>query len=147
MRPEPFPSVEDLLPQRHPMVLLDSIVTFEGADIVCASELHADSLFVREGRLEPLALVEHMAQAVAIWYGLSPREGRVGDGIVVALQGVELSADAPKVGDELRVEAHRLWDDGTLGKFESRVRVGERLLVCATVVVLRRGGTEARGES
>lgn len=120
------------------MVLLDAVRHFEGSTIVCDATVRDDTPYVRGGTLASLALLEPMAQAMAAWYGLSPRSGSVQSGYVVAVPQLALGSDSARVGDVLQVEAVRAWDDGTLGQFECAVHRGPEELARATLLVVRR---------
>ena len=124
------------------MVFLDGVRAFEGSTIVCDARVRPDAPYVRGGSLATVVLLEHMAQAMATWYGLSPREGSVQKGYVVAVPDLTLRVPSVKAGDVLEVEAVRQWDDGTLGEFCCAVRRGDEEIARATLLVVRRASPE-----
>lgn len=120
------------------MVLLEAVRAFEGSTIVCGARVTDATPFVRGGRLASLVLLEHMAQTMAAWYTLSPREGSVDDGYVAAVPELCLSVPHVHTGDALEVEAVRKWDDGRLGEFACTVRRDGEEVARAKLLVVRR---------
>ena len=68
-------NIEDLIPQRAPMIFVDA---FDGIDDAEVSHtrltVRADQLFVENGRLTECGLIEHMAQSAAARDGWSCRK-------------------------------------------------------------------------
>ena len=73
-----------LIPQREPMVMIDSVSAEETDRCTTTLTITADNLFVRNGRFMEAGLVENAAQSAAA---------------LVGLQGMQQAADAtPKIG-------------------------------------------------
>ena len=73
-----------LIPQREPMVMIDSVSTEETDRCTTTLTITADNLFVRNGRFMEAGLVENAAQSAAA---------------LVGLQGLQQAVDAtPKIG-------------------------------------------------
>lgn len=121
-----LPPVEELLPHRERMLLLDEVREAEEAKIACGVVLREGSPFVENGRVSAMVAVEYMAQCVAAWVGLEDRRnGRpIRVGYLVGSREVTFAVDGFTVGDDLRVEAERLWGDDSLGHFACKVKRG-----------------------
>jgi predicted hotdog family 3-hydroxylacyl-ACP dehydratase len=118
-----MPPVEQLVPHRGPMLLLDEVRRGDAKGIECRVLLRPDSPFVEAGRVRAAVAVEYMAQCVAAWVGLQghARGEPVRIGYLVGAREVAFAVDEFRVGDELRIEATRVWGDDTLGHFECKV--------------------------
>jgi 3-hydroxymyristoyl/3-hydroxydecanoyl-(acyl carrier protein) dehydratase len=95
--------LSDFLPHRPPMLLLEEVRDFSGAEATVLGSVRADNPFLAsDGRLDPLAHAELLAQASAGLFGMQARAaGAVGQvrGMLVGvrdlvIEGV-LRADSP----------------------------------------------------
>ncbi len=136
--------MEDILPHRPPMILLDEVLSREGERIVCALTLRDGSPFVNEGRLQAVVTLEYMAQCAAAFAGLLARERGEGvrKGFLVAVREMDLARDWIAVGARLVVDAERVWGDATLGHFKCSVRERCDVFARAALSVVRE---DARG--
>lgn len=118
-----LPSLSEMLPHRPPMLLLTAVDHADAEAIVCRVQLEEGAAFVREGRAGAHVAIEYMAQAVAAFAGSrSLAEGRpVEVGYLIGARDVTFEVDWLYVGDELTVEARRVWGDDVLGSFNCRV--------------------------
>lgn len=124
-----FPPVEQLVPQRPPMRLVDAVLAASDDAITCAAEVRAGDLFVRDGRAPAAVALEYMAQAIAAHAGLGARArgGEPAVGLIAACRSLELHADALVPGDLLEITAERAFV-GPLTEYRARVtRRGEPL--------------------
>lgn len=130
-----MPPMEALLPHRAPMILLDDVCSCDEVRIECRVTLTEDSPFVVAGRVRSTIGVEYMAQCAAAWVGLQSlnRKEPVRVGYLIGARAVSLAIDHFLVGDELRVEAARVWGQDTLAVFECAVRRGEETVVTGTL--------------
>jgi predicted hotdog family 3-hydroxylacyl-ACP dehydratase len=128
------------------MLLLDEVVTADETHIECRVLLRPDSPFVAGDRVRSTLAVEYMAQCVAAWVGLQDHaQGLpIRIGYLVGAREVTFAVDEFRVGDDLRVEAARLWGDDMLGHFACSVRragdapsPGSSPLAAATLNVYR----------
>jgi predicted hotdog family 3-hydroxylacyl-ACP dehydratase len=127
--------IEALLPHRAPMILLDAIRAWDRDHIECYVTLTEGSPFVVAGRVRSTIGVEYMAQCAAAWVGLQAlaRKEPVRVGYLIGARAVSFAADHFSVGDELCVEATRVWGQDALALFECAVRRGEETLVAGTL--------------
>lgn len=100
----PIPA-EELIPHRLPMRLVETLVSAsDGAGIVEAAVAADGPLASPGGRLEPVGLVEMMAQAYAALKGYEDRSKgeEVKRGFLVGLRSLRLNGDAC-AGDHLEI--------------------------------------------
>ena len=132
-----YPPLEDLLPHRAPMILLDRVEDDAAESITCGVTLRDESTFVENGSVPAVVATEYMAQCVATFAGLkaSRQGGEVRVGYVIGARLIEFAVDAFHVGENLVVEAHRVWGDDILGTFECTVSCGGRRMASAILTV------------
>jgi len=57
-----FPAIEALIPHRPPMVMVDRVVKVDGVETETAFSITSDCLFVADGRLSEMGMLENLAQ-------------------------------------------------------------------------------------
>jgi predicted hotdog family 3-hydroxylacyl-ACP dehydratase len=121
------------------MLLLDEVRDADESRIECSVVLRPDSPFVEGDRAASTLALECMAQCVAAWVGL--RDHAAGQpvrvGYLVGTREVTFAVDEFRVGDELLIEATRLWGDEALGHFACAVRRGDETVAKASLNVHR----------
>lgn len=136
-------SIADLIPHRGRMCLIDGIERID--------EQHGGVLFTRVGadwplvegeRLDPLVLVEVVAQAAAVLVGWLRRhqERMGGRGWLVGVRRTELPAAAPAVGDALRVRVQVDYEVEAYAVFKGRVERDGRPLAEVEIQTYRPAG-------
>ena len=132
-----YPPLEDLLPHRAPMILLDRVEDDAAESITCGVTLRDESPFVENGSVPAVVATEYMAQCVATFAGL--KASRHGDevrvGYVIGARLIEFAVDTIHVGENLVVEARRVWGDDILGTFECTVDSAGRRVASAILTV------------
>ncbi|MDR2032891.1 MAG: hypothetical protein LBP86_11760 [Azoarcus sp.] len=108
--------IEEYLPHRGRMVLLDTVLEARTGYIRCALTPQLDSPFCREGRVPAYVGVEYMAQAIGALVGWESRERGlpVGTGFLVSARQFRSKVDGFAAGGMLTIEARENWrdDDG-----------------------------------
>lgn len=61
--------IQDLIPQKHPFVMVDSLFYFSKTEIETGLLISSDNLFVENSIFTEPGLIEHMAQSVALHTG------------------------------------------------------------------------------
>jgi predicted hotdog family 3-hydroxylacyl-ACP dehydratase len=139
--------IESLVPQRGAMCLLDRVVSWDGAGIVCASASHrrADNPLRARGRLHAVAGIEYAAQAVALHGALAAREGRaIGPGVLASLREVALHADRiDQIEGELLASADALVVERRHMLYAFRIEGDGRLLLQGRAAIALVAGTDA----
>ena len=62
-------TVEDLLPQKFPFVMVDSLFSYEETSLTSGFTIKEDNIFADNGNFAESGLIEHMAQSVALHTG------------------------------------------------------------------------------
>ena len=71
---EPFLPVEQYVPHRSPMLLIDRLLADDGERVEVEATVPADGLFVRDGVMPSWVGVELMAQTIGVFAGRRSRE-------------------------------------------------------------------------
>ncbi len=139
-----YPAIEELVPHRAPMLLLDRIEDDGDRTTTCGLTIREDSSFVENGAVPSYLALEYMAQAVAAHAGLRDvRKGQpVSIGYLIGARNVEFLVDEFRVGDQLRIIVSDVWCDGELGQFEVQIESGNRRVAGAQLNVYQ-GNIEA----
>ena len=111
--------IENLLPHREPMILLDCLIGHEEDTTVCLSTIHPGMPFFHEGRVPAHMGIELMAQTIAVHAGypayLERREPVVG--FLLGSPKLETAEPFFEEGRVLRVEAHQVWGEAEMLQF------------------------------
>jgi predicted hotdog family 3-hydroxylacyl-ACP dehydratase len=128
-----------LLAHTPPMILIDEVVEYAPPRIVCRVGLRPDSLFVEDGKVPALLCVEYMAQAIGCFAGFVrlARGQTVRIGFLLGAREIKLEADHLAVGDEVLVEAERLFGESTFGTFRCAVSVKGRQVASGVVNIFQ----------
>lgn len=132
-----YPPLEQLLPHRAPMILLDRVEEHAEGRIVCGLTLRDDSSFVENGSAPAVVATEYMAQCVAAYAGLKARRrgGEVRIGYIIGARLVEFEVASFEVGEKLSVRARHIWGDDILGRFDCSVEAGGTRVASAILTV------------
>lgn len=114
-----------LIPQRYPIVMVDTLYTYAEDYLLSGLHVRADTLFVDIETLQECGMLEHMAQSVALHTGFDyfRKNEEAPTGYIGSMQAVELIA-LPKVGDEVQTEVQIIQEfmGVTLVNITSKVR-------------------------
>jgi len=134
-----YPAVEELLPHKAPMVLLDRILSWDGATARCGLRVREGAPFVVDGKARAAVALEYMAQCVGVCTALRSLERGepLRMGYLVGARTMTLAVDRFDVGDELVVAATEEADGDELGLFACETERGGSVVVSATLSVYR----------
>ncbi|MFB9078175.1 hypothetical protein ACFFLS_17310 [Flavobacterium procerum] len=62
-------TVEDLIPQKFPFVMVDTMYTYSETSLISGLTVQSDNIFVKNDIFLEAGLIEHMAQSVALHTG------------------------------------------------------------------------------
>jgi len=103
-----FPAIEELIPHRPPMVLVYRVVRVDGLDTETAFLVRPDCLFVTDGVLSEMGMLENLAQTSFVflnYFFIKPDEvlwDKEKDNLGVISTILDLHVEAlPNVGQEL----------------------------------------------
>src|SRR5262245_24369300 len=112
-----YPPMEELLPHRAPMVLLDRMVMAGEAECVCEAVIRAEGLFAAgEGQVPGFIGLELMAQTIAAFSGYRLwKVGRpVEPGFLIGSPQWRSQCRDFAPGQRVRVVARRIWGETEL---------------------------------
>jgi predicted hotdog family 3-hydroxylacyl-ACP dehydratase len=126
-----FRPIEDYLPHRPPMLLIDELVEVTDIKAVVRTTIKPDCVFARDGIVHPAAMIEFMAQCCAILIGARPSGKGPRLGFIISCREVNLMVDSFSVGDKLELTAGKVHGQEALAVFSCTVsRDG---VLCATM--------------
>ncbi|MFT3826157.1 MAG: 3-hydroxyacyl-ACP dehydratase [Chitinophagaceae bacterium] len=98
-------SIIDLIPQRHPFVMIDKLVFCDDVQARTTLTVKKENIFVQDGRLREPGLVENIAQTAAARMGyLCKAENKpVPVGFIGAVQNLSIN-QLPAVEEEITTE-------------------------------------------
>ena len=135
MQPSSFP-LEEILPHRPPMVLLDEVVSFDESDgsLVAAAT-------IRPEWSENYVAIELMAQASAALAGIYDRlvggKDPARPGFLLGTRRLSLDIDRFEVGRRYLVTSKNVFRDGDAASFECSVRDGDKTVADAVLNAYR----------
>ncbi len=98
--------IEDILPQRPPMLMVDALTEYDENGAATVLTVRPDCIFVSDGRLTPEGVIENVAQTCAARTGYCSKYVLglpVEIGFIGALRKFRIIS-LPPVGEELRTE-------------------------------------------
>jgi len=100
-----------LIPQKGPFVMVDKLLHFEDKKVVAGLTISEENILTDNGKFSAPGLIEHMAQAVALYTGYRSylKEVKVPTGYIGAIKKAEIFA-LPSVGNELTTTVNILHD-------------------------------------
>jgi predicted hotdog family 3-hydroxylacyl-ACP dehydratase len=120
-----LPPVAEVLPQKPPMLLLESILWHTPNATACRVDLEASRPFSRaaDGAIPSWVALEYMAQCAAAHSGMREHsEGRpIRMGFLLGSRRVTFHARSFAFDRELHVVARSTWSDTELASFECQV--------------------------
>ena len=133
--------IESRIPHRHRMCLLDAVVSWDAAHVVCSATSHRDTEnpLRAHGRLGAACGVEYAAQAMAVHGALlASGDAPSGLGYIASVRDVAMHAcRLDDVDADLAIEARRLAGDDNNILYQFSVRAdGRDLLGGRAMVVL-----------
>ena len=95
-------TIEELIPQRPPFVMIDRLVSSDEVYSVTELSIREDNLFVEDGRLSASGLIENIAQTFAarIGYINLSHSQTVKIGVIGSISNLNIER-TPKVGEKL----------------------------------------------
>lgn len=128
-------SVEQYLPHRRPMLLLDGIEAIGAAQATCWSCLerdHAAGAFLADdGSLPGIFAMELIAQTVGVWAGRQRQlrgEARLDMGLLLGVRDLTMPAAGFAAHSRLSISVQMLVQDGKTGSFAGHISCRGQLL-------------------
>jgi len=134
-----LPAIEDLIPHRGTMLLLDHVLVFEKESTTTEYVPRADAWYADElGNMPAWVGIELMAQTIAAHIGLVKRsEGAPPkQGALLGTRRYASTCSAFASGEPLRIDAKMIYRDTSgLAAYECRIAVGGNQVASATLKV------------
>jgi len=127
--------IEDIVPHRPPMLLVDRVVDFDEAEGSAVVEARA-----RPEWTGSHSAIEYMAQAAAVLVGLSDRlrgESAARPGFLLGTRRLNLFAPSLVAGKMYLVSAKVAFSDGEAACFECEMRDGAEKVAAAALNAYR----------
>ena len=95
-------TIKKLIPHREPMVMVGSLLEFEDGKARVGFSISKDNLYVVNGEFSETGLIEHMAQAAALYIGFKnhAEQENAKEGFIASIKKLKLK-ELPKVGQEI----------------------------------------------
>lgn len=89
---EPYRDLQEYIPQRPPIVMIDRIVEISESKVVCQFQVKNDNIFVTEGELHEPGIIENIAQTIAAGagYRAKARNEKVKLGYIAAIKNLNI---------------------------------------------------------
>ncbi len=129
-------SIEELIPQRAPIVMVDRLTSIEEGVSYTELEVRADNLFVERGVLSECGLIEHIAQsaAVRIGYLFRMRGEAVPIGYIGSVNQFALGR-LPRVGERLTTSIRVLQEVYQVSLVEAEVCSGDEVVASSRMKI------------
>jgi predicted hotdog family 3-hydroxylacyl-ACP dehydratase len=119
-------NIEQVLPHRMPMVLIDAITQYDDESAVCTVKITEQSLFFdAEQQAVPSYIgVEYMAQAIAALAGAEALDAglKVEIGFLLGSRKYQPTTPWFKLASELQINVRRLYEESSgLGVFQCQI--------------------------
>lgn len=97
--------VEELLPQKFPFVMVDSLFSYEETALTSGFTIKEDNIFADNGSFAEAGLIEHMAQSVALHtgYNFFLKKEQAPTGYIGSIKEIVIN-QIPKINDEIVTE-------------------------------------------
>lgn len=122
--------IKDLIPQREPMIMVDSFEEISPEECVSSLTVREDNIFCRDGRLAAPGVIEHVAQTAAAREGMAtwkngepPRIGVIGE-----VKKFSFFGRLPACGETVTTRLKVLGRAAEVTLVAAETRVGEELV-------------------
>lgn len=137
--PNSLPAIEDLIPHRGTMLLLDQVIEFESESTTAEYEPRADAWYADEGGNMPAWIgIELMAQTIAAHVALIKRseDAPQKQGALVGARRYTSTIPAFTLGRPLRISVRMIYCDASgLAAYECSIADGNERVASATLKV------------
>jgi len=128
------------IPQRQPIVMVDTLVAVTEKVTETAFTVKAGALFVEDGVLQEAGLIENIAQTAAagVGYQCAVNNVEVPVGFIGAVKSLTIDY-LPKVGEQIRTRVEVLEEIFDMSLIKGESFVGDKpVVVCEMKIVLKK---------
>ena len=121
-----------LIPQRAPIVMVDSLLYFEESKVISGLTVSEDNMFVQNGFLTEPGLIEHIAQTVALYTGYHFYINNIPapEGYIGAIKSVTIEK-LPKVNMQIETEVEILQEIMGVTLVQGTTTLNDEVIVTA----------------
>ncbi|MGE3538580.1 MAG: 3-hydroxylacyl-ACP dehydratase [Candidatus Tectimicrobiota bacterium] len=118
-----YPPIEQLLPHRPPMILLDRLVQVTAGTSTCEVTIRPESLFLEPSGMPSFVGLEYMAQAVAAYGGYQAYLAGepVAVGFLLGTSALQSACQFFDLGQTLWIQVTHVWGDHELMQFHCTI--------------------------
>ncbi|MBO7459495.1 MAG: pseudouridylate synthase [Bacteroidales bacterium] len=129
-------SLNELLPQRPPFMMIDRLVSCDEVFAVTELTVREDNIFVENERLTSSGLIENIAQSCAarIGYLNLNAGGTVKIGVIGAISNLDI-VRTPKVGEKLETTIELISEVFQMTLVEAVVKINGEAIVRASMKI------------
>jgi 3-hydroxyacyl-[acyl-carrier-protein] dehydratase len=136
-KPSSFPITDPqfigkLIPQKHPMVMVDSLLEFKNNQITAALTIKKNNIFVANHCFQEGGIIEHIAQSIALYTGYLYflQDKPAPTGYIGAIKSVTIHG-LPQVDSRLITQVQVLQEFGGVTLVTAITHHHERLIATA----------------
>jgi len=132
--------IEQVVPHAHPMILVDSLLTYSESTGSCLVTISPKSIFYNDkySAVPACIGIEYLAQTIAAHASANKLDegNKVKVGFLVSTKNYKASVSHFNNGDELVTSVSRIFKEPNgLGAFECMIKRDEEILIEATINV------------
>ena len=130
--------IEQLIPQRYPMLLVDSLVSADDRQCITSYTVKDDAELVQYGFLTEPGIIEHMAQSASSLAGFKALENGATEpplGMIGEVKNFHLFF-LPRKGQQLRTEVEMGITEGDITNVTARTYAGERMIASSSFKIV-----------
>ena len=142
----PYPPLAELVPHEPPMLLVDELVEWTPERAHVRATLRSGGPFVEEGQVSATALVEYMAQSVAVAEGMSRRvAGRPGVGLLLGSRELEFEVESVPVGATVDIFVEQRFASDQMAAYACELRRDDERAVAGVLNVMNASVEQVQG--
>jgi len=123
-------NILDLLPQRQPFIMIDSLLHFDMVLTVTGMKIAEDNMFVENGVLTESGVIENIAQTCAARMGYINKylcADKVKIGFIGSIKDLVIE-NLPRVGDELKTTVEVVSEIFAITLVNAKVEIGDKVI-------------------
>ena len=123
-------NILDLLPQRQPFIMIDSLLHFDMVLTVTGMKIVEDNMFVENGVLTESGVIENIAQTCAARMGYINKylcADKVKIGFIGSIKELVIE-NIPRVGDELKTTVEVVSEIFAITLVNAKVEIGDKVI-------------------
>ena len=120
----PFPAIQEVVPHKEEMVLLDQIIEHDSNGTVCTVTIGPHSIFQNsKGHVPAWVGIEYMAQCIAVFAGMRARskDEKIQIGYLLGSRYLEIFDKDFIQGQTLEIRCKLIKEDNNIGVFQCEV--------------------------